>query len=234
MLVRAGAEALLLDAGTGVRRLLTDARLRRGVDSLDVVLTHFHLDHVAGLHALAALTQAGDLARRPKIWAPGRWLFGSTSAELLAPLLRPPISPFPPHAFAEVLELRGGEQRIGRFVVAALDQPRHWGPTAALRVNDALALITDTGSDPRHAAFASGVDHLLHEAWSTSDEPSMPERDATAADAGRTAAQAGVKHLTLIHLHPLLRDERRLLVDARSFFPGARLGVDSMALSPAG
>ena len=55
MLVRRGEDALVLDAGTGLQRLVADPALVDGVRRLDVVLTHFHLDHVCGLAYLPAL-----------------------------------------------------------------------------------------------------------------------------------------------------------------------------------
>jgi glyoxylase-like metal-dependent hydrolase (beta-lactamase superfamily II) len=69
VLVRDGARALVLDAGSGLRRLVDEPTLLDGVARLDVVLTHFHLDHVCGL----AYTPA--LPLRPTLWAPGRWLY---------------------------------------------------------------------------------------------------------------------------------------------------------------
>jgi glyoxylase-like metal-dependent hydrolase (beta-lactamase superfamily II) len=81
--VRDGEHGLLLDAGTGARRLLTDSDLVDGVTALDVVLTHFHLDHVCGLLYLPALLTLCELEGHPRVWAPGRWLYDTPSAELL-------------------------------------------------------------------------------------------------------------------------------------------------------
>lgn len=189
MLVRRGDDALVLDAGTGLRRLITDPERLAGVTRIDLALTHFHLDHVCGLAYLPAL------GVMPTVWAPGAWLYGTPSAEVLAPLLQAPLSPFgkPP----PIRELRAGEQAIGAFTVTARAQPRHWAPTAGLRVEDRLALITDTGYDPGSAELARGVDHLLHEAWTPGDEC-----DASTEDAERVAGEAGVRRLTFVHLHP--------------------------------
>jgi ribonuclease BN (tRNA processing enzyme) len=103
VLVRRGDRALLLDAGTGARRLV-GGDLLHGVARLDVVLTHFHLDHVCGLAYLPALATA------TRIWAPGRWLYGRPSAELLAPLLAAPaLARYQPlhAAHAELLNRAG-------------------------------------------------------------------------------------------------------------------------------
>ncbi len=231
ILIRRGSDALLIDAGTGVRRLVTDQTLLDGVRALDVVLTHFHLDHTCGLLYLPAIFAAGELDRSPKLVAPGRWLFDASTSDVVAPLIDPPLSPFPGSFFDEILELRGGSQQIGPFTLNTIAQRRHWGPTAGLRIDDALAILTDTAYEADHAAFVSGASHLLHEAWSSSANPILPDHDATGADAARTAAEGCVANLTLIHLNPLLGDPEDVLADARRGFPTARLGIDGSELA---
>src|SRR5206468_3540690 len=87
LFVRDGDSGLLLDAGSGLRRLRDDPALLEGIERVDVVLTHFHFDHVCGLPVL------GWLPVEAAIWAPGRWLYDRPSADILASLRRPPISP---------------------------------------------------------------------------------------------------------------------------------------------
>ncbi|HYX88522.1 MAG TPA: MBL fold metallo-hydrolase [Gaiellaceae bacterium] len=224
VLVREGGRALVVDAGTGLHRLVTEPALLAGAERLDLVLTHFHLDHVAGLAYLPAL----DLPAT--VWGPGVWLYGADSGELLAPLLEPPLSPFGEDELPEIRELREGRQQIAGLALRTRAQPRHWAPTAGIRIGDALAVVTDTGYDERTAELAAGVGHLLHEAWSSSSAPASAEHDSTGADAGQAAAQAGARALTLIHLNPRLEDHQPVLRDARATFPAARLGRDGLEL----
>jgi phosphoribosyl 1,2-cyclic phosphodiesterase len=143
VLVRDGAEALLLDAGTGARRLIADPGLLDGVRELDVVLTHFHFDHVCGLPYLPWACETAT------IWAPpGTWLYKTDSAEILDPLRRPPMSSNDVTDSFAIEELRPGRQQIGGFKVRARSQPRHWAPSAGLRVDDLLAYVTDTPYEP--------------------------------------------------------------------------------------
>lgn len=225
VLVRCDDRALLLDAGSGARRLVTSPELLAGATRLDVVLTHFHLDHVCGLSYLPALPVPAAL------WAPGRWLYGRASEELLAPLRQPPISAFSAAQLGDVYELRDGAQTIGGFPVTARAQLRHWAPTAGLRVGDDLALITDTAYDAGGVELARGVRHLLHEAWSPSAEPRSADGDATGRDAGRIAVAAAAGQLTLVHLDPLRAEHAAVLADARAVFAGARLGEDGQVLA---
>jgi ribonuclease BN (tRNA processing enzyme) len=224
VLIRHGGEALLLDAGTGVRRLVGDRSLLAGARRLDVLLTHFHLDHVCGLGYLPAL------GLPVTVHGPGAWLYGRSTAELLAPLRTAPLSPFTDEELGEVAELREGGQEIAGLVMQARRQPRHWAPTAGLRLGDELAYVTDTAWDEGSVGLARGVRLLLHEAWSCSAEPRSSEGDSTGADAGRVAAAAGVERLRLVHLNPTLPDLDAVLADARGAFPEAELGVDGERL----
>ncbi|HEY1369131.1 MAG TPA: MBL fold metallo-hydrolase [Gaiellaceae bacterium] len=224
VLVRDRERALLLDAGTGARRLLADADLLAGLAHVDVVLTHFHFDHVCGLPWLQWL----DV--ETTIWAPGKWLYGTASAEVVAPLRRPPISPNDISGLP-VRELVDGTQSIGGFEVRAGAQPRHWAPSVGFRIEDDLAYITDTPYERSSAELARGVRHLLHEAWSSSRAPNAADRDATAADAARVASEAGVGDLTLVHLDPRFDDFSGLVDDARAGFDRVAIGEDSMVLT---
>jgi ribonuclease BN (tRNA processing enzyme) len=224
-LVRDGARALVIDVGTGARRLFGDPALLAGVDELQVVLTHFHLDHVCGLPYLASL------AIPVTIWAPGRWLYGREAGEILEPLRRPPIAPGDHTRISVVRELRDGDQDVGGFRVRASAQWNHWAPSAGLRIDDELALVTDTPYERSSSTLAGGVPLLLHEAWSSSSAPLYPDRDATGADAARVAREAGVDRLVLIHLNPHLADHAPVLADT-SGFDHAELGRDEALLTP--
>jgi ribonuclease BN (tRNA processing enzyme) len=223
VLVRDGERALLLDAGTGASRLVTSPELLEGAARLDVLLTHFHLDHVCGLLYLPAT----DLPLQ--IHAPGRWLYGVPSARVLDPVLRAPVSPFASAGF-EIHELDPETDEIGGFAISLRAQLRHWAPTVGVRVGDSLALVTDTAFEDASGALVAGVRHLLHEAWSTSQHPSSTEGDATAAEAGQVAAAGNVARLTLVHLHPRA-DAAALARDARSVFPAAEVGIDGRELT---
>jgi ribonuclease BN (tRNA processing enzyme) len=224
VLERDGRNALLLDVGSGVHRILAGTPLLDEIEHIDAVLTHFHFDHVCGLPYLQWLEI--DVT----IWAPGAWLYDRPSAEILAALRSPPISPTDVSG-RPLEELRQGTQSLSGFELRASAQPHHRAPSAGLRVDDELAYITDTPYESSSVELARGVRHLLHEAWSTSRAPEAAERDATAADAARVARQADVERLTLIHLNPELDDLAALADDARSLFPAVAVAEDGMELT---
>jgi ribonuclease BN (tRNA processing enzyme) len=213
--------ALLIDAGTGVRRLLTDRSLLDGIDRLHVVLTHFHLDHVIGLFYIGAVGVPVE------VWGAGEALERMPTAALVERLLAPP---FAPPSFLgrldQVNELAVGKDTpIGAFRVRARVQERHSNPTLALRVDDAMVWCTDTEYDEGNIAFAQGSRVLFHETFAN-------ERTHTAAeDAGRLAAAAGVDSLVLIHINPVEADEVGLVARARSKFDDVQLGEDGLVVA---
>lgn len=220
-LIRAGTRALLIDAGTGVRRLIEKPELLEGIDELDIVLTHFHLDHVVGLSYLPAL----GLPRPPVVWAPGELAYGTASRSVLGTIIGSPFFGAGLDAIAGDVKELTPEVEIGQSGVRVRVQPRHSHPTVALRVEDALTYCTDTAYDPANASFAAGSRVLLHEAWHAADTTTDTGHTA-AGEAGRLASEAGVRSLVLIHVDPLLRSDDELERVARERFAGTRVGSD--------
>ena len=227
-LLRKDGEALLLDAGTGARRLITDRSLLAGVERLHVVLTHFHLDHVIGLFYL------GDVGPPVSVWGGGETLERVSTRSLVERLLTPPFAP-PSFldGFADVNDLDvAGETRLGTFAVKARVQTLHSSPTLALRVDDSVVWCTDTAYDEGNVAFARGASVLFHEAFSDSGSPTH----SAARKAAEIAAAAGVDRLVLIHIDPELVDDDALLAAARPIFPAVEVGRDGLLerVEPAG
>ncbi|CAN5292597.1 MBL fold metallo-hydrolase [soil metagenome] len=200
-LIRDGSEALLIDAGTGARRLATDEKLLGGVERLHVVLTHFHLDHIIGLFYVAAVDAEVE------VWAAGEALEGTATATLIDRLLGAPFAPASfVDRFADAHELGGEPTRIGRWQLRTRIQRLHANPTLALRIEDAVVWCTDTAYDGANADFARGARLLFHEAFYAADETDDPGHSA-AGEAARLATAAHVEQLVLIHVNPVLDDE---------------------------
>jgi ribonuclease BN (tRNA processing enzyme) len=215
-LLRAGTQALVLDAGTGLRRLAADPQLLDGVDRLDLVLTHFHLDHVVGLAYLPAIPL------RPAVWGAGPRLAGRSTAEVLGTLVGPPFFGAELASLADVRELEPEQPlELGAFRVETRVQERHAHPTLGLRVGG-LVYCTDTGADPGTVAFAAGCELLCHDAWTPA---AGDDNHASAAEAAAIARDAGAERLVLIHVNPLAPAEP-LLSTARQTFAATELGAD--------
>jgi hypothetical protein len=79
------------------------------------------------------------------------------TAPILESLRRPPVAPSDVTVTFPIKELNAGSQTIGAFEVRASPQPRHWAPSAGLRINNEVAFVTDTPYEPSSARLAEGV-----------------------------------------------------------------------------
>jgi len=126
---------LVLDAGTGIRRLGAQVA---SVGRVDVLLTHLHMDHIQGLGFFRPLDEPG---REVHIWGPP-----STTLSLGARLSRylsPPL--FPVRLRDLPCRLTLHDVPLGHFeiegleIVAALVY--HPGPTVGYRITENEAAI---------------------------------------------------------------------------------------------
>jgi phosphoribosyl 1,2-cyclic phosphodiesterase len=204
---------LVLDAGTGIRRL--GVGLGRP-SRVDLLLTHLHMDHVQGLGFFAPLYVPGlDV----HIWGPA-----STTLSLRARLGRymsPPLFPVRVRDLPcrlSVHEVPCGTVRIGPFTVdSAL--VCHPGPTTGFRISTAeatLAYLPDhepaLGLRGRYAgggwtsglALAAGADLLIHDAQYDDQEyeTRVGWGHSTIRRAIEFAALAGTRRLLLFHHDP--------------------------------
>ena len=213
----------MIDAGTGIGRLVERHGLLDGLERLDILLTHFHLDHLAGLAYLPAI----GICEQTTVWGPGQWLYDRSTASLLDHVSHEPFHPVPLEAQdIEVRDLPGSEIELSGVRIAMRRQDRHSAPSVGFRFDDALAWITDTAFDPASAPFAEGCALLAHEAWFLAAAPRNPDIHSSAREAASVAESAGVDRLLLIHLPPFERSVDALLDEAAATGPRVQLACD--------
>lgn len=228
-LVREGAHAVLIDAGTGVANLIAQPHLLAGVERFDVVLTHFHLDHVVGLAYLPSL----PLPASRCVHGPGRALYDTSTRTILTRLL---THPFLARGWdlsaitAEIGEIGPGSFALGTLTISARAQRLHSDPTLALRVDHDLAYCTDTSYDVTNLQFAQGCRVLAHEAWYAGPAPPGMAGHSSAAEAARIAQGAAVERLVMIHINPSA-NERALGDEASALFANAVVATDLMQIA---
>jgi ribonuclease BN (tRNA processing enzyme) len=126
--------------------------------TLNVVLTHFHLDHVVGLAYLPAL----PLPLPPRVYGPGKWLYRRSTKDILGMLIGPPFAIKLETVTSEVGEIDEVGLELGSFEIATRIQRHHSDPTLALRVDGLVTYCTDTSYDAGNIAFAEGSRVLIH------------------------------------------------------------------------
>ncbi len=212
---------LILDAGTGVRRVtdLLGGRPFRG----SIMLSHLHWDHVQGL----PFFPAGDRPdAEPTVLLPEQ---GPPALDLLTRIMSPPFFPILPTDLQGRWSFEGydrGARRVEGFEVVARDVPHGGGRTMGLRVSDGRASVAylpdhgpqelgpgDDGLGVIHEAaleLVSGVDLLIHDAQYTAAElPAHAHFGHSAADYPvALAARCGVPRVLLFHHDPCRTDDQ--------------------------
>jgi ribonuclease BN (tRNA processing enzyme) len=221
ILVRAGDFDLVLDAGNGFSKL---ARYADGCDRpAFVFLSHFHLDHIAGLHTLGlnAFTKGLTL------------MSGRGGEKALRDILRQPysadLSAYPFRT--DFVELDGGKAALP-FSYESLPL-RHSSECFGLRMEAegrTLAYIPDTGDCPNAHTLAAGADLLLAECTFLSGEEDEGWPHLNPEAAARIARDSGAKKLVLVHFEARRYRDRGSRLEAekaaREIFPDSRAGFD--------
>jgi phosphoribosyl 1,2-cyclic phosphodiesterase len=238
---------VVFDAGTGIREL--GLRLaNRPRAPINLLLTHLHLDHVAGLPFFAPLW---DARAELHIWAP---FARADLAEALARYMSPPLFPvsiLEVPASITFHDLPKRTWRLGSAHVFA-ERVRHVGPTVGYRLEDAgqsLAYLPDhepyavdePGALKRQQVSGYGLARdasiLVHDAQYLETE--YPARSgwghSSVAHAVAFASAAGAQRIVLFHHDPLHSDDDLAALEARAaeLWPGVRrpeLARDGMRL----
>lgn len=223
-LVVSGTEALILDAGTGLGALHIDPALVDGVETVTVLLSHFHLDHVVGL----GLVGRGLGDRELTIAGPGALSYGrSTRSIVEGRLLDSPFQTTSPVPSARWAEIGNDPLSFANHHIDTWVQTRHPLPSTGFRVGNRFAYCTDTEFDPQTIDQVTGVGTLLHEAW----EPADAERGHTCGrDAATIAVEAAVSRLVLTHSHPLPDVAGRTAAAAHELFATTVSATDGARL----
>ncbi len=214
--VRADGRVVLVDCGSNPLVRLECAGLDFNAVS-DLILTHFHPDHVGGLPLF--LMDMWLLGRKAPLTIHGL-SYTVERAETMMGLFGWQEWPdFFPVDFQRVPQVEMSLLLdVPEFRVSA-SPVRHLLPNIALRFEfpasqKALAYSCDTEPSPAVIRLARGVDILLHEA-------SGPFKGHTpAAQAGEVAQKAGAKALYLVHYPTGRFFSGDPAAEARKTFPG--------------
>ncbi len=220
---------LILDAGTGIFR----ARDLIQTSSLDLFLTHAHLDHSIGLTFLLGILYEKSVDRvtvhisEDKIDAIERHLFAD------------PLFPVPPRFEIKAIPHRekmklNGSAELSSFPV------EHPGGCLAFRIdglpeNRSLAYVTDTTADLNapYVKFIEGVDTLIHECYFPDgwEELAALTGHSCLTPVAEVARAAGAKQCYLVHINPLNEQEPPLdLSSAKDIFPAIEAAFDRQTI----
>ena len=217
---------LIFDAGYGLAKLDRYLNEKDGLPAF-LFLSHFHLDHVAGLHTLAKLPLPGGLT-----------ICGPTgSRDILHVLVNQPFTlplaglPYP----VQILELPE-EASLLPFHVQARPL-RHASLTLGYRIEMAGKVMTycaDTGYCENAVVLSQGADLLIAECAYASGQDSEEWPHLNPETAARIAREAKARRLVLIHFdaqqYPTLAERELAVTAARRIFPDTIAARDDMEI----
>lgn len=221
------AHGLVLDAGTGFFRI----RKHIQTTSLEICLSHAHLDHVVGLTYLLNILRKSDVehivirGEAEKLLAVEKHLF----SDLIFPV---PIA-------ADWIALEEGPLEIlggGKLTHFPLDD--HPGGTVGYRIDQggaSFAYVADTcvREQPSYLEAIRGVDVLVHECnfRDGSEELAAKSGHSCTSQVAQLAARAEVGRLIMTHFDTLEEgDDPVGLESARALFPSTDLAEDGMEI----
>lgn len=222
-----GATRIVLDAGTGLRKL-GDAWMKRGPVDAMLLLSHLHWDHIQGLpFFLPAYVRSTKLtiASAANGVLP---LERALEKQMSAPTF--PVRHDELGAEISLKEIKPGDAfDVGeaRVVAAKLNHP---GGVLAYRVEHegrAIVYATDTEHyacvDPALALLAKDADVLIYDAQYTPEEyrgdggrSKVGWGHSTFVAGAEVARAAGVKELVLFHHDPSRTDKGVVEIEARA------------------
>jgi ribonuclease BN (tRNA processing enzyme) len=224
VLVESKDHLIILDAGNGIHKV---NQYDKGQKPVSLFLSHFHLDHIAGLHVLSKFN-----------FKRGLHIFGQVGTiTTLNNIMNEPFTvPFSRLPFkVEIKELPEGTHNVPFLVECKY--LFHSSKCLGYRFHLDGQIITycpDTGICENAIALARNADLLIAECSLKRGQRSQEWPHLNPEDAVAIANEAGVKKLALVHfnaeVYESLEERIELQEDMRMIFKDLVVSFDNMRL----
>lgn len=231
-LITDGENKILLDAGEGITRLMN---MRKDLNNLNIIISHFHKDHYAGLLSLSYASYVnnnlGFLSDRINVYLPKTaqesvlenyvredgW--GSSRIVYKDIIDYTYIKGFKEHYMNFIDYDDSDKLKIGNMVID-FKLTRHQINTYATKVicgNTKIVYLADTGYVDYLCDYCYGADLLICESTFLRGQVRNGNNHLYAYEAALIAKKAQVKQLMLTHFYPEL-DKNLYLSEAKEIF----------------
>lgn len=206
-------EYVIFDAGTGIYKI--DRYISSSSKPIHLFLSHFHLDHIIGLHALAKFN-----------FRQGINIYGPPGLDKCAnTILNKPYS-------ARINYLKTKLTIKELLPRTKITLKMKWAPLKHSTLcfgyrlsadnNKTIAYCTDTGLCPNLVRLSEGADLLITECSFKSGQEEKTWPHLNPEQAALSAAEAGAKRLALIHfdasIYSSLREREKSAMIAKKIF----------------
>jgi ribonuclease BN (tRNA processing enzyme) len=196
---------ILLDCGTGIARFLQpEIKSLLNGDSLHIIFSHYHLDHIIGLTYLSGIFEKDY---NIKLYGPSNKIIDeglkySCQFVTSAPIFGTSIS-------KSILDIEFNEIDDYKFKINGIDitliKQEHKGGSVGIKIDDQICFLTDTKPNENFIEFAKNVNILIHESSSLDfNEKSLYHSNLI--DAFHVAKNAKNKVLIPTHFNHLAKE----------------------------
>lgn len=227
---------IIFDAGSGLFRLAEPVgkKILKGVDDIDLFLSHYHLDHTFGFYGAFKFFEGKKVT-----------VYGSHQKQVFSEFVKLkhfPVDYSKEHKNFTWRTLREGSHKISDYRVFVRKQFHRREGSLAFRLEfpngKSMAYVTDSEPTGESIKFVRSVDLLLHEQEKAGEKSGYNKRvkleelyedgHVTTEGAALIVEKAKAGKLYLIHHNPFLdnRDLKLELTKARKIFKESYLAMD--------
>lgn len=226
VLVEIGKTLIMLDAGTGVANLAQHTDVLARHERLNIILTHYHLDHTVGLMYLKRFCSDMEV----DVFGPGAPHYPKSCRDYAQDLLQQAFYSSGPHGFARDVTFQdyGDNDFLVGGVCVHPTLQKHSAPSFRLRLNDLVVLATDTTFDASAWKEERTVKLLLHECWQReATDPRHSSAEALASGLPRNRFD----HVLWLHQNPAWDATERMAIARTAASCSCTLASDDTAVN---
>jgi len=212
---------IIIDAGLGLTALPKDYK----TETLFILLSHFHHDHILGLAFLANILEAGQCKKII--------IYGDDRIQQLLAFFKEPFNPdYTSQQMPITMEFLPEEITLGKVTVKRKNVPHSSGKSNyfTFSADDGnFAFGTDTTADPKNADFLKGNKILFHECnFDNAHKNQAIKEGHSYPDAvAELAKAADINQLYVIHTDPRFPSIKE---EIRKAFPSSELTYDDQII----
>ncbi len=192
---------IFLDAGTGLHKLGNHINVFNDYDEINIILSHYHLDHIIGLSYLPLWFKDKIIT----IWGPGKSYYSKGCDEILTDFTTSPYFASSIKEFAKEVYLKDYDEN--GFMIdnlrISINKQVHSSPSFGITIGNYLHYATDTNI--LRKSFDNNCKLILHECWTYYKKDA--EEHSSLEEIREMVEKYNIKKIGLIHINPRYNEE---------------------------
>ena len=190
---------IFLDTGTGMSRLCNYTSIFDNYSTINIIYSHYHLDHVIGLIYLPNWIKD----HKVKIWGPGKSFYGRSCQRILSSIISSPFFALPIEKFSIEIEINDFDTNgfiINDEIDILINPQKHSDPSFGITIGNYVHYATDTNVIESTFQRSEYVKYLLHECWDFKHEAKTEH--SSLPEILQMTKKYSIDKLGLIHINP--------------------------------